>query len=198
MTRGSKKITLAALLFPWLALSLTALNFGGCECRRDVAAQSDIDIDLPSIIEKTPDADRPHVEFPPRLLTEDESFNKFIKHALNVCAAGDYDEFRQLFGTIHRPTSERTFEQIWHAVKEIEIKGIYPNGDKEDEYLVHTHIAYRQPDNRGRMLREAVVMGFKELDEWRIGAPPKAAITELLRTNPIVLGDGESGSEESP
>jgi hypothetical protein len=153
-------------------------SMGGCECQR--SADEDVSIEVPKITDKDPNANRPLVYFPSRCQTEDITLNKFIEQALVVCAQGDYDGFRQLFGTSFTPPSKTDFERIWYNVVNVEVVSTHPGKQEPPEYYVHAVVRLREPDRRNRSQRDAVVAIFKEADEWRMAPPSKEFVRKVL------------------
>jgi hypothetical protein len=179
----------------WLAVGFVAVGgMGGCRCGRDVGVNDEESLARDTIVDKNPQADRPNVNFPSSLMTEDVSVNKFIQQALDVCYRGDYDGFRQLFATSYKPTGQDDFERVWHGVRSIEVVRVEKHPRKEPPiYFVHAEVQLRQPDRQGRKRRDVVVMVVDESGEWRLGIAPaeiaKAMIAvdnqpELLSTQP--------------
>lgn len=178
---------------------MVAGSMGGCQCGRDVGVGDEERLARDTIVEKNPQADRPNVNFPPALMTEDVSVNKFIQQALDVCYKGDYDGFRQLFSTSYKPTGQDDFERVWHGVRSIEVVRVEKHPRKDPpEYYVHAEVQLRKPDHQGRKRRDVVVMVVDESGEWRLGIAPaeiaKAMIavenkSELLTTQPDTSAD---------
>lgn len=161
------------------SVGLAGCLVGGCRCSRDVAVDEGPEIDKKPIIEEDPDAPRPQIVFPADVRLEDPTLNAFIERVLQICYAGDYDGFRQLFGTAYQPTTESDFRRVWHGVKRIEVMRIYMGPGKEPRYFVLAKVHLREPDNKGREERDIRVMVFKEGSDWRVGPPPQEAIERL-------------------
>lgn len=162
------------------AAAMLAGSMGGCECQRDVAAVDDSAIGVEPITKQEPNAPRPDTHFPRNLQTDDPAFNKFIDHTLSVCEAGDYEGFRQLFGTTYSPTGQADFFRVWHGVQDIQVKAIYPGRPDPKEYFVHAVVRLREPDRRGREKRDAVLWAFLEAGEWRLGPAPKEIVGKVI------------------
>ena len=159
--------------FSW-AMVLASCVVGGCRCSRDDSDASDAQIDRQTLVEEAPHAPRPHVIFPAGVHGGDASLNAFVEHVLQVCQMGDYDAFRQLFGSIYEPTSLANFRRIWPQVKEIEIQRIHAGeGDPPAVYVVEAQARLRQEDRKGRKEVNLPIMIFREGDHWRLGPVPK-------------------------
>jgi hypothetical protein len=171
---------------PLLVLALLA------GCKGDGAGTDEGSIDQPSLRVLNPDAAAPTVIFPHRLKTDDVTLNEFIHHALEVCAEGDYDKFRELFGTAYRPPGKEQFERVWQGVREVAVVGVYPDRQEPPEYYVHAVVELRKPDRRERTQRDVVVWIFREADEWRMGAAP-GEITNRILVASTQPGAGEPG-----
>jgi len=169
----------------WAAL-LVGGTIGGCKCSRDVAVEPDRQIDRPSIVQLDPDAPRPDVDFPPELHLDDPSFNRFVVHALEVCRQGDYDGFRQLFGTAYEPTTHDNFRKVWGNVKSIQVRRVVKGPQETPHYYLYGRIRLREPDRKGQDRRDIWVMVFRETDQWRLGAPSQDIVDRLrmLETSP--------------
>lgn len=172
-----------------LRLFLVAFGFAGFPampgCSRDAGVDEGPEINKKPISEEDPEAPRPVVNFPPHLRQQDPTLNAFIEKVLTICSVGDYDAFRQLFGTAYQPTDEKQFRQVWYNVGSVDVMLVQAGRQKEPHYYVLAKVRLRTPRN-GRQERSVPVMVFKEADEWRVGPPPKAAIEELraLETQP--------------
>ncbi|MCG3137741.1 MAG: hypothetical protein HJJLKODD_01591 [Phycisphaerae bacterium] len=65
----------------------------------------------------------------------DALINQFVRHAVQLCVAGDYDEYRLLWRYDQQPPGRRTFQRLWSAVQRLEIRRVQP-------------IAFRHADGR--------------------------------------------------
>jgi len=167
-------------------LTLGALGLAAAPgCSRDAAVDDGPEINKPPISVEDPEAPRPAVNFPAHLRQKDPTLNAFIEKVLEICYRGDYDAFRQLFGTAYQPTDEKQFRQVWYNVGNVDVILVQDGRQKEPHYYVLAKVRLRTPRN-GRQERSVPVMVFKEAGEWRVGPPPKAAIEELraLETQP--------------
>jgi hypothetical protein len=161
-------------------MALAAGSIGGCECSRDVAVNPDTQIDLPPIAEEYPEVPRPAVSFPPECRQKDATLNKFIQDALTICHRGDYDAFRQLFGTAYEPTSELDFKDVWSNVADITVCQVH--ADKRDPpryYVVFAKVRLRKADKKDRREREIPIMVFQEGGRWRLGPAPSEVIDRM-------------------
>ena len=162
-------------------VALVAGSMGGCECGEDVLVKTGGRIDRETIAEKDPQAPRPGVVFPKKALTDDTTLNEFITKALEVCHRGDYDGFRQLFGTAYRPPDQRSFERVWAGVRDITVASIRgPGRETPPEYYAHAVVRLRQPDRKDRQKRDVVVKVFREAGDWRLGEAPKEIVRKIL------------------
>jgi len=179
------------------AALVVAGAMGGCRCSGQ-AGVDEAKIDEPPLDKVYPNVDRPRAEFPRSCQTDDPTLNKFIGTILAVCERGDYDTFRQSFGTAYDPTEEKDFERFWRNVGEIRVAGIYPGKADPPEYYVHVVVRLREADRKGRQSRDAVVTVFQELGEWRIVPASKEIIQKVLAasTQPAsVPADSGQGGE---
>lgn len=164
-----------------LAAFCAAGSVGGCKCGRDVAAPDEITIDQPTLIQQNPNVPQPEINFPQELKTEDPSFNQFVLTMLDICNKGDYDGYRQLFGTAYTPTPRTNFESVWQQIRVIQVVRIEKHPRKDPpEYYLHARIVLRQPDRQNRTERNAIIMIFKEEGEWRLGSAPKEVSRAML------------------
>ena len=175
----------------WTA-ALVTVSVGGCECERHVGAPDDMQIDRPPIAEQDPDAPRPAVDFPAELHLDDPSFNKFVIRALEVCRLGDYDGFRQLFGTAYEPASEESFRKVWHNVRTVEVRQVVRAPQQVPHYYLYARVRLRAPDRKGQDLRDIWVMVFQEDDRWCLGAPSQAERQEEACEQLILPGELKS------
>jgi len=163
------------------SMALAAGSIGGCECSRDVAVNEDTQIDRPPIAVENPEEPRPAVSFAPECRQKDATLNKFIQDALTICHRGDYDAFRQLFGTAYEPTSESDFKRVWSNVAEIAIRQVHAD-DKQDPpryYVVFAKVRLRKADKKDRRERDIHIMVFQEGEQWRLGAAPSEVIDSI-------------------
>jgi hypothetical protein len=138
-------------------------------------------LDLPSNVKVNPKAPAPTVAFPRELQKDDSTLNKFIEDALSICAEGDYDRFRQLFGAAYAPPTKEDFDKIWAGVKSIEIVSVHPDPrEKPPIYYVHANVLLRQADPHGRTKRDAIVAVFQENGQWRLSPPSKEIVHKVL------------------
>ncbi len=161
-----------------LLLSAVTSACGGCRCGRE-PAPDETEIDVKDIVARQPDVDRPRVDFPTSLQSDDPTLNEFIRRALGICERGDYDGFRQLFSIHTTPTSQKDFERVWLSVQEITVAGVYAARGSPDIFFVHAIVRYREPDRKGRLTRDAALAVFKENGHWRIGPAPTGIIRKM-------------------
>lgn len=137
----------------------------------------------------------PELIFPAAVRTEDASVNTFIDNLLSACAKGQYGLYRLAVASQYDPMAQRHFERAWHAVKQVEIRGVEciytpPAAEKLAQrpdlreelrhpiYSVHATITLREGFDRPT--RELVVLIVKENDEWKLGPPASPAIKHRM------------------
>lgn len=157
-------------------------SLGGCRCGRDVKVDEGVQIDRPAITEEEPGADPPKTTFPQRWRQDDATVNRFVQDALRICAHGNYDAFRELFGTDYSPPGERDFTRVWHNVREIRVASLRrdPRREGPGEYYLHFVVRLRQPDRKSRERRDVVVRLFQEAGRWRMGQAPREVVDKVL------------------
>ena len=163
----------------FLLLLLASGYSGGCDCggeEGENAGGSIIDDD--PLAKENPDT--PRAVFPVDKRTDDASLNDFVGKAMDVCSKGDYDGFRQLFGTAYQPTERRQFKRIWGAVREIRVERVHVGRSDPPEYYVHAEVIWRKPDKHRRLSRSVVIMAYQEGGQWRIGSAPREAVRAML------------------
>ena len=168
--RGLMKIFGAAALSVCLA--------AGWGCSRDATVDEGPAIDKKPISTEDPNAPQPDVLFPDALRQSDRTLNEFIVKVLDICKRGDYDAFRQLFGTAYQPTPEDQFKRVWYGVKSVEVTRVEVGPQKEPHYYVLATVRLRKP-RKGQDERSVPVMVFKESGTWRVGPPSQEAIQAL-------------------
>lgn len=161
-------------------LSLLPYVTGGCECSQEKQKDEGALINRPDLARQIPSAPRPSVIMLPECRQPDPDLNQFIEHTMGVCSRGDYDAYRQLFGTAYKPTAEVDFKRIWQGVKEIVVRRVWPSPEKPPRYYVLADVKLRKPDSKGRHERSVPIMVFQEAGQWRVGPAPKHVI-ELIR-----------------
>jgi len=177
---------------------LTSCIMGGCECQRDVIVDEGPTIDKPALADVNPQVERPYTHFPSELHTEDLGLNRFVENALKTCEKGDYDAFRQLFGTSYTPTEYEAFDRVWRNVGEIRVKGLGTDKTKTDSYYLYAVVKLRKADDKDRVRRDAVLTIFKESGEWRLGPAPKEIVQKVLGNNQEAPNGRKSATSKSP
>ncbi|HOB73022.1 MAG TPA: hypothetical protein PKG54_00725 [Phycisphaerae bacterium] len=172
----------------WISLAVgecaaVFLLAGLTGCERNTSTENDGMIDNPPLVDEFQGSPAPTVAFPEHLKTGDVVLNEFIRKALDCCAKGDYDRFRQLFGISYQPPDANQFRKLWQGVKLVKIEGIYHDQRQPNDYYVHAVIELRKPDRRDRSERQAVIWVFREGDEWRIGPAPSDIAGRVLVTS---------------
>lgn len=161
-------------------VAVVGSSMGGCRCDQSTSTDQGPRIETEKIVEKSPQAPRPEVVFPERWHSTDASVNAFVRQALQVCAEGDYDGFRQLFGTTYTPPDQAEFERVWYAVRQITVAGFYRGQQDPPEYYLHAVVQYRGPDRKGRTRRDAVVAIFQEAGQWRLAPAPTEVVRKVV------------------
>lgn len=180
------------------ALCLVAGIVGGCECQRETAQNDEPPIGTAPLSEVHPDVRPPEVDFPQRWRSRDPSLNAFIEQALDICARGNYDGFRALFGTAFPPPDQSNFERVWKAVRGIRVTGLYRGHGNPPDYYLHAVIEYREEDRKGRTERDVVVMLFREADQWRLGQAPPEIIRDVRRISTRPAASTQPASTTRP
>jgi hypothetical protein len=121
--------------------------------------------------------------FPEGLRVGDESVNQFVRTALTQCASGNYEAFRALWSAKRDPISRSEFEEGWHAVHRVEVRGLQKaileadakEGHQETVYALLVEVQLNPEARVGQRapLREIVLMLVREHDQWRLAPAPK-------------------------
>ena len=124
--------------------------------------------------------------FPDALKVDDDSVNRFVTHAMTVCASGRYEAFRLLWSAREEPLPRGEYERGWQAVQRIRVRLVQKiklAGRKgEASNAAAPQVAYvvcaavhldtsllagrRKPD------RNVVVLVLQEQGEWRLARAP--------------------------
>jgi len=155
------------------AAAVAAGGLGGCKCGQGMDVGDGAAIEKTPFVVEDPTAPAPTVEFPADVRSDDATLNAFVEHALQVCARGDYDGFRQLFDVAYPPQSLADFERVWHAAKELAVAGLRRGPGEPARYYVHIVVRWREPDRKNRTERDTIVKVFREGGKWRIAPVPK-------------------------
>ena len=164
-----------------VALVGSALAVGGCDCRQSEATKSEAGMANPP----EPVQSAAVLVFPDELRVGDATVNAFVDHAMTVCSNRDYQAFRLLWSAREDPLTRDEFEEGWHAVKEIRVRGLErvklapaPDQGEGPPQMVYalfaevgldpTHQAAQQ-----KARREVVLMIVREHDVWRLAKAPK-------------------------
>jgi hypothetical protein len=190
-------MTKSRLFRVFLLFLLASGHAGGCNCGGDQGDGQTSIIDEPLLADENPDA--PRAVFPEDRRTDDPSLNAFVEKAMRVCSEGDYDGFRQLFGTAYQPTERKQFKRIWAAVREIRVERVHAGRGEPLAYYVHAEVHWRKPDKNRRLSRSAVIMAYQEGGQWRIGSAPREAVRAILgdRSGTELRLDAEPTTRES-
>jgi len=106
--------------------------------------------------------------------------NKFIQDALIICHQGDYDAFRQSFGTTYEPPSEVDFIRVWSNVAEIAVERVLADPREEfNRYYVLAKVRLRVADKKNRRQRDIPIMVYQEGGQWRLGPAPGEIIDRM-------------------
>lgn len=175
------------------AICLILAHFGTSGCSRDAGGVDEAVIDKPPIVELDPQADRPVTYFPRDTRTRDTEVDRFIDHVLTICEKGDYDGFRQAFGTAYQAPSPEEFARVWHGVEEIRVEVIYEEPADPPRYFVYGHVRFREEDRRGRVDRPFVIMLFREVDRWRLAPAPSEIVARIMAQATQPAGAGRPG-----
>jgi len=167
-------------LLLWMA-ALIAGGVGGCKCGKDKGGSTTGGLTNPAITEANPEVPPLSIDFPQKWRSQDEAINTFIESALKTAAKGDYDGFRQLFAMVHSPPSRQEFQRVWEAVEAIRVAGLYGDGPVPQKYYLHALVDRRQPDRKGRLTLNVIVMVFREAGQWRLGPASREVEDVILR-----------------
>ena len=140
--------------------------------------------------------------FPEELHVADAAVNEFVERAMSVCGRGDYDGFRLLWSVREEPLPRDEFEEGWHAVETIRVRGLQKArlaredaADAAEADVVYVILAEVQLDPTHRAgkrepKREVVLMLVREDDEWRLAKPPKKMRDWIKNRVEVKASDG--------
>lgn len=123
--------------------------------------------------------------FPEEAHVADAAVNDFVARAMSVCGRGDYDSFRLLWSVREEPLPRDEFEEGWHAVETIKVRGLEkarfarentPSATETDiVYVILAEVRLDPTHRAGRRepKREVVLMLVRENEEWHLARPPK-------------------------
>ena len=141
--------------------------------------------------------------FPESLRVADETVNIFVRTALGQCAEGNYDAFRALWSERQDPISRTEFEEGWHAVHRIEVRGLQKallaagqnTASSEPVYVFLVEVALNPEAKAGKRapLREIVLMLVQEHDQWRLANAPKS-MREWIKQKNAASGNHSADS----
>lgn len=164
-----------------VALGLLMLCIGACE-RNDSA--SPLSPAATAAIPSEPKVYRPRLAFPESLRVDDESVSAFVERALVEVAGGDYELYRLLWSVKDEPSPRNDYEQRWHGVTDIELRGLRriiltngkgtPGDDPSYALLADFTFDPADPPAQREPLRDVVWVVVKEQENWRLSKPPKA------------------------
>ncbi len=158
-----------------VATATLVLFIGGC--REDQKSDNEPSTTKPAGVRSA------QLIFPEALRAGDESVNLFVRTALTQSAGGNYEAFRALWSAKQEPISRAEFEEGWHAVHRIEVRGLQqarlekePDGEgPEVVYVLLVEVALDPAQKAGQRepVREIVMMLVREHDQWRLAGAPK-------------------------
>lgn len=140
------------------------------------------------------------LKFPPALHTDDPSVNAFVDKAMDVCAAGSYDDFRVLWTAEQEPLTRAEYDAGWKAVRLIEVRALEPiklarqtdKGevlDKKYVLMVEVRFDPEHPAGRKEPKRDAVLLLTQEQGRWRLARAPTRIRTWVRQ---LVEADGKA------
>lgn len=128
----------------------------------------------------------------------------FVRTALTQSAGGNYEAFRALWSAKQEPISRAEFEEGWHAVHRIEVRGLQQaqlekdndGGTPEIVYVLLVEVALDPAQRAGQRepVREIVMMLVREHDQWRLAGAPKE-MREWIKRNSV---EGAMPSQSPP
>ncbi len=124
------------------------------------------------------------VHWGPDATCRDEAVNRFVRNAVAAGAAGDYDQYRLLWGIERQPTSRKRFAQLLSAMEHLEVKTLRPVRFRKDGilvpqdqpmYLLHAFLRIKdEAKQRSERLqdRDVVLLVVPEQEHWRFEPAP--------------------------
>lgn len=164
-----------ALTFPFV---LYVLCLPGCEPGTDQTPE-------PVPVVSEPAARSTIVDFPDGLRVEDDAVNQFVKRAMEVCASGDYEQFRLLWRSQDDPLPNDEYDQGWQAVQRIQIRALRkvflanepdpqnPKGAAAYAVLADVSLDATHQAGQNEPLRQVVLLVVKEKGNWRLANATK-------------------------
>lgn len=176
------------------AVAAAFLYDRGCSWTPPTASPPEDVINTPAMINAHPEIPPPEITMPADQRPDDPAVAAFIDRALDVCRRGDYDGYRELFGSRYEPTPLPDFRRIWRQVASLEVLKIHRVPPAQPQfYLVENRVKLREKDRRGREEVYLPVMIFQESGQWRLGPVPEE-LRERLRasTRPATVPASEA------
>jgi len=120
------------------------------------------------------------VSFPPEVQSDDPEINAFVRKAIDICVAEDYDAFRLLWSALEEPLREQEFRKGFKAARKVSILDLVKRRTPEGEgvYLVHCLVEL-DPDEVPEPQRNIVLLLRKENNQWRVAKPPAKEVRAL-------------------
>ncbi len=167
-----------------LAVVATALLLPVSACRESPS----VDAVTPTVGAPAPSAPKPKKEvivFPERLRVADESVNRFVSHAMETCASGDYDAFRLIWSATQEPMPRREYDEGWQAVQEIRVLTLEKvklaaedagSSEPTTVYALYVNVKLdpEHPAAQQEPERNVIAMIVREHDNWMLARAPRA------------------------
>lgn len=126
--------------------------------------------------------------FPDALRVEDDSVNRFVEEAMEICVGGDYEPFRLLWSVEYEPIDRAHFEKHWQSIQRIDVLALEGDPDPDARrYALCADVVFDPdalpPDHelQNDPRRRVVLLIIHEQDRWRLTRASKPVRQWLLQ-----------------
>jgi hypothetical protein len=137
-----------------------ALGIGGCERAPESSTPP------PAVADTSP------LDFSPQVQCADAAVNQFVRHVAEVCAGGDYEQFRLLWSVREDPYPRQEFERGWKALRKVRVLSLEKMKTREGQYLYALHAQVELDPAMPEPTRQVVLLIVQENDRWRLAKAP--------------------------
>ncbi len=185
MHRGRRTTILAAVLVVGGLVAGIAIIAGPSGGERKGASGGDASEDggFNSPISSYDTRDRPALDFPLHIRSEDDVINRFIEDFYRCCYFGEYEKFRMMTSSRVTAMAPERFRRAQTVVETIQIDAIDKIPEATDVpppiYLVQLRVHFRPTVRRLDRMKRAAILIFKEAGRWVMAPAPKSLREDL-------------------
>lgn len=185
MHRGRRTTILAAVLVVGGLVAGVAIIAGPSDSERKGGSDGDAgeDGEFGSPISSYDTRDRPALDFPLHVRSEDDVINRFVEDFYRCCYFGEYEKFRMMTSSRVTAMAPERFKRAQTVVEMIQIDAVDKIPEATDVpppiYLVQLRVHFRPTVRRVDRMKKAAILIFKEAGRWVMAPAPKSLREDL-------------------